>query len=59
MPTSTPEPNKTVYIGNKNSLVVHNSTCSNLPAEKNRIYFYNREEALDTGYHKCGICFKE
>ena len=59
MPTSTPEPNKTVYIGNKNSLVVHNSTCSNLPAEKNRIYFYNLEEALDTGYHKCGICFKE
>lgn len=44
------------YIGNKNSKKFHRSSCSSLPAEKNRVYFNNREEAISAGYTPCGIC---
>ena len=44
------------YIGNKNSKVVHRLTCNSLPDEKNRVYFYTREEAIAAGYRPCGIC---
>ncbi|MCR4989757.1 MAG: SH3 domain-containing protein [Lachnospiraceae bacterium] len=38
---------------------VHNSDCSRLPEEDNRIYFDSLQEALDHGYtDKCGICMK-
>lgn len=44
------------YIGNKNSKKFHLPTCKSLPAEKNRIYFDSRQEAIDAGQTPCGNC---
>lgn len=44
------------YIGNKNSKIFHKSTCSSLPAEKNRVYFDSVEEAINAGYRACKRC---
>ncbi len=44
------------YIGNKNSKVFHRLSCKSLPALKNRVYFYTREEAIAAGYRPCGNC---
>jgi competence protein ComEC len=44
------------YIGNKNSKIFHETNCSTLPAEKNRIYFDSRDEALNNGYIPCKRC---
>lgn len=44
------------YIGNKNSHKFHRANCSRLPAEKNRVYFKSRDEAIKTGYEPCKIC---
>lgn len=49
-------PEDPAYIGNKNSLKFHLPDCSGLPAEKNRIYFRDREEAVELGYEPCGLC---
>ena len=47
---------ETHYIGNVNSRVFHRPSCSGLPAEKNRITFDFREDAVGEGYKPCGIC---
>lgn len=44
------------YIGNQNSHVFHLPTCGSLPAEKNRVYFRTRQEAIDAGHRPCGRC---
>ena len=44
------------YIGNVNSKKFHTDACPSLPAEKNRIYFNTREEALEEGYEPCQNC---
>ena len=44
------------YIGNINSKKFHKLDCSNLPKEKNRIYFSTRQEAIDDNYIPCGNC---
>ena len=44
------------YIGNKNSKKFHLPTCKNLPAEKNRVFFGSRQEAVDAGFDPCGNC---
>ena len=44
------------YIGNRNSHKFHVPTCKNLPAEKNRVYFASRQQAVDGGYDPCGNC---
>lgn len=44
------------YIGNKNSKIFHRPTCGTLPAEKNRIYFSSREEAINSGQRACKKC---
>ena len=44
------------WIGNKNSRVVHNSNCSNLPHPKNRIYFDSLDEAYQLNYKACPNC---
>lgn len=44
------------YIGNTNSKKFHRSDCANLPAEKNRVYFNSRQEAVDAIYQPCGNC---
>lgn len=54
---ATPEPNDVgEYIGNKNSKKFHLPTCKNLPAEKNRVFFDSRQEAVDAGFDPCGNC---
>lgn len=45
-----------VYIGNRNSLKFHRTSCTTLPKEANRVYFKNREEAIAAGYSPCGRC---
>lgn len=46
----------TTYIGNKNSKVLHFESCGSLPKEKNRIYFDNRDEAINQEYKPCSQC---
>ncbi len=43
-------------IGNKNSKVYHNDTCSSLPKEENRVYFDSPQEAQAEGYRACSRC---
>ena len=49
-------PTEEIYIGNLKSKKFHTAQCSNLPGEKNRIYFATSEEALSQGYTACGGC---
>ena len=44
------------YIGNRNSKKFHKPTCNTLPAEKNRVYFNSRSEAVENGFTPCGNC---
>lgn len=44
------------YIGNKNTKVFHRPDCSYLPAEKNKVKFSTRSEAVELGYAPCGTC---
>lgn len=44
------------YIGNVNSHKFHQSDCSGLPAEKNRVYFDSYLEAIGAGYTPCSSC---
>jgi competence protein ComEC len=44
------------FIGNVYTKKFHKPTCSSLPAEKNRVYFKTREEAISAGYEPCKIC---
>ena len=54
---ATPEPNDAgEYIGNKNSKKFHLPACKNLPAEKNRVFFDSRQEAVDARFDPCGNC---
>lgn len=45
-----------IFIGNKNSKKLHSSYCTDLPQEKNRIYFDSKEEALEQGYEIDNKC---
>lgn len=44
------------YIGNVNSKKFHLTSCNSLPAEKNRVIFDSRKDAVDGGYTPCGSC---
>ena len=44
------------YIGNKNSKKLHLPSCSNLPAESNRVLFEDYDAAIAEGYVPCGNC---
>ena len=44
------------YIGNKRSLKFHLPTCRYQPAEKNRVYYKTREEAIAEGFVPCKVC---
>lgn len=44
------------YIGNKNSKKLHRPDCRTLPAEKNRVEFTSRTDAINAGYSFCGNC---
>lgn len=45
-----------LYIGNKNSKIFHLPSCSSLPVESNRVYFYERAEAVNNQYQPCKKC---
>ena len=45
-----------IYIGNKNSKKFHKPDCRTLPAEKNRVEFTSRADAINDGYSPCGNC---
>lgn len=55
-PQKEPEQEVIVYIGNKNTHKFHDPACSFLPAEKNQVFFDNREEAVNDGYVPCKKC---
>ena len=46
------------YIGNSNSRVFHKTSCgsANTMKEENKVFFKNREEAINTGYSPCKRC---
>lgn len=44
------------FVGNKRSLKFHLPTCKFMPAEKNRVYFKTRDEAVNEGYVPCKVC---
>lgn len=48
----------TTYVGNKNSYKFHYQGCraERKMKEYNRIYFNNRQEAINYGMTPCGIC---
>ena len=56
VPASTASPETGGYIGNINTHKFHLPTCGSLPAEKNRVFFDTRQEAIDAGYDPCGNC---
>lgn len=47
---------ETTYIGNVNTKKFHLPSCSTLPADKNRIYFMDRNDAIEEGYVPCKKC---
>lgn len=44
------------YIGNRKSKVFHTESCPNLPGESNRVKFTSLEDAINSGFKKCGNC---
>jgi len=44
------------FIGNRNTQVFHRLGCGTLPAERNRIYFDSRDDAIRAGHRPCGRC---
>jgi len=44
------------YIGNKNTKKFHLPSCSFLPYEHNRIYFTEREDAINSYFDPCLKC---
>lgn len=45
-----PPQQEAAYIGNKKSNVFHLPSCASLPAEVNRVYFSDRQQAVDAGH---------
>lgn len=50
------EPAEYQYIGNANTGKFHRMSCSYLPDEQNRIYYYTRDEAINAGMVPCKKC---
>lgn len=44
------------YIGNKNTKKFHETTCYTLPKEENRVYFEERDDAIEKEYTPCKNC---
>ena len=47
-----------IYIGNKNSQVFHQESCSSVKSmsDKNKVIFLTRDEAIEEGYSPCERC---
>ncbi|MGN0460278.1 MAG: ComEC/Rec2 family competence protein [Ruminococcus sp.] len=56
--TQSEEEQEEIYIGNKNSKKLHKISCSAVSAmsEENKVYFYDRKDALVKGYSPCSNC---
>ena len=57
--TTAPKSDTAVsYIGNRNSHIFHQSTCSGVSNMKdsNKVYFVSRQQAVDSGYDPCSLC---
>lgn len=50
------EPADLRFIANIKSQKLHDSTCTYLPVEANRIYFDSYWEAIDAGFSPCSSC---
>lgn len=55
---SETEDTQDTYIGNKNSLKYHRSTCDGAISmnEKNKVYFDSKQDAKNNGYTPCKNC---
>jgi len=45
-----------LFIGNRNSEIFHLPTCRTLPAERNRVNFATRDDAIAAGHRACRNC---
>jgi len=48
----------TIYIGNRNTKIVHSEDCTSLPSEENQVIFYSLKEAINAGYKPHSRCIK-
>jgi competence protein ComEC len=55
-PVTNPTKEPDLFVGNKNSKVLHLETCSGLPKEENRVMFESYDAAMDEGYTPCSRC---
>ncbi len=53
----TPEADFPRYIGNRESRALHIRGANHLPSLSAREPFHRADDALDAGYHRCGVCF--
>jgi len=44
------------FIGNRNSEIFHTFNCRTLPAERNRVHFETRDQAIAAGHRACRNC---
>ncbi len=54
--TAPTPPEKTTWIGNKNTKKFHHPSCKNLPKEENRVFFDSLSQAEQQGYTPCSQC---
>jgi hypothetical protein len=56
--TQTSTSNAGYYIGNRNSMKFHKSSCSSVAkmSEGNKVRLNSRQDAINKGYSPCGIC---
>lgn len=45
------------YVGNRESRTLHLRGANHLPPVSNRVLFHQEEDAVNDGYHRCGVCF--
>jgi hypothetical protein len=57
-PAAAPTPVTTGFVGNKDSKVLHKSTCKMVARMKdaNKVPFASKDEALKAGYKACKVC---
>lgn len=58
-PTISNDSDSVPFIGNRQSKVIHSSSCDSLPSDRNRFTFEcfdSLQEAIDSGYRACQRC---
>ena len=54
---ATPDTDFHTYIGNRLSRALHIRGANHLPSVADREPFHQADDALNAGYHRCGVCF--